>query len=136
MNWHHYVFCVGRKKFSVTKETRGQYTFIYGISEAYKTFLYAVSVKRKALDYLTYPLREFWEISLPHRPSSYRLKLIENAWERVTKRILTSTRKKLWSDSVVECDFEEFETVPVKPVVNKIVSGQDHGTGGVHERYR
>ncbi|GBO46897.1 hypothetical protein AVEN_191925-1 [Araneus ventricosus] len=30
--------------------------------------------------------------------------------------------KKLWPDSAVECDFEGFETVPVEPAVNEIVS--------------
>ncbi|GBM08339.1 hypothetical protein AVEN_108346-1 [Araneus ventricosus] len=39
-----------------------------------------------------------------------------------TKRTLTSAWKKLWPKSVVECDFEGFEPVPVKPVVNEVVS--------------
>ncbi|GBN09469.1 hypothetical protein AVEN_143097-1 [Araneus ventricosus] len=50
------------------------------------------------------------------------LKLIKNTWEAVTKRTLTSAWKKLWPESVVECDFEGFETVPVEPAVNEIVS--------------
>ncbi|GBL83142.1 hypothetical protein AVEN_54864-1 [Araneus ventricosus] len=53
--------------------------------------------------YQTYSQRKL-EISLPHG--------WENAWEGVTKRISTSAWKKFWSDSVVECDIEESETVP------------------------
>lgn len=47
--------------------------------------------------------------------------MIDKAWEEVTKRTLTSAWKKLWPESVVECGFEGFETVPVEPVVNEIV---------------
>ncbi|GBL81027.1 hypothetical protein AVEN_274093-1 [Araneus ventricosus] len=36
-------------------------------------------------------------------------KMIENAWEGVTKRALTSAWKKLWPESFVECDIEESE---------------------------
>ncbi|GBN81253.1 hypothetical protein AVEN_64565-1 [Araneus ventricosus] len=43
-------------------------------------------------------------------------------WEAVTKGTLTSAWKKLWPESVVECDFEGFETVLVKPLINEIVS--------------
>ncbi|GBN78124.1 hypothetical protein AVEN_128957-1 [Araneus ventricosus] len=39
------------------------------------------------------------------------LKIIENAWEGVTKRIFTPTWKKFWSESVIECDIEESESV-------------------------
>ncbi|PNF40924.1 hypothetical protein B7P43_G14973 [Cryptotermes secundus] len=48
--------------------------------------------------------------------------MIEKAWEGVIKRTLTSAWKKLWLESVIECDFEGFEMVPVEPVVNEIVS--------------
>ncbi|PNF32747.1 hypothetical protein B7P43_G11578 [Cryptotermes secundus] len=48
--------------------------------------------------------------------------MIDKAWEGVTKRTLTSAWKKLWLESVVECDFKGFEIVPVEPVVNEIVS--------------
>ncbi|GBL78699.1 hypothetical protein AVEN_65264-1 [Araneus ventricosus] len=48
------------------------------------------------------------KISLPHR---FLPKMIENAWEWVTKRTLTSAWKKLWSESVAECDIEVSETV-------------------------
>ncbi|GBM56105.1 hypothetical protein AVEN_43480-1 [Araneus ventricosus] len=47
--------------------------------------------------------------------------MIENTGEGVTKRILTSARNKLWTKNVVECDFEDFESLPVKLVVDKIV---------------
>ncbi|PNF34534.1 hypothetical protein B7P43_G10746 [Cryptotermes secundus] len=50
------------------------------------------------------------------------LKMIEKAWEGVTKRTLTSAWKKLWPESIVEHDFEGYEIAPVEPVVNKIVS--------------
>ncbi|PNF21866.1 hypothetical protein B7P43_G05279 [Cryptotermes secundus] len=64
-------------------------------------------------------LREFWKY---HFHIVACLKMIEKTWEGVTKRTLTSAWKKLWPDSVVECDFEGFEIVPVEPVVNEIVS--------------
>lgn len=64
-------------------------------------------------------LRDFWK---NHFHIVACLKMIEKAWEGVTKRTLTSAWKKLWPESVVECDFEGFETVPVEPVVNEIVS--------------
>ncbi|GBM08269.1 Tigger transposable element-derived protein 1 [Araneus ventricosus] len=64
-------------------------------------------------------LREFWKC---HFHIVACLKMIENAWEGVTKRTLTSAWKKLWPESVVECEFEEPETVPVDPVVYEIVS--------------
>ncbi|GBO26528.1 hypothetical protein AVEN_253957-1 [Araneus ventricosus] len=48
--------------------------------------------------------------------------MIENTREGVTKRTLTSVWKKLWPDRVVERDSEGFETVPVEPAVNEIVS--------------
>ncbi|GBN05021.1 hypothetical protein AVEN_164098-1 [Araneus ventricosus] len=49
-------------------------------------------------------------------------KMIENSWEGVTKRTLISAWKKLYPESVAECNFEGFETVPVDSVVNDIVS--------------
>ena len=48
--------------------------------------------------------------------------MIETAWEAVTKRTLISAWKNLWPDSVGECNFEGFETLPVESVVNEIVS--------------
>ncbi|GBN50912.1 hypothetical protein AVEN_49257-1 [Araneus ventricosus] len=57
------------------------------------------------------------------------LKMIENAWEEVTKRTLTSAWKKFWSESIVECDIEESETVPCGAYSQRdCVCGQ--GTGG------
>ncbi|PNF35334.1 hypothetical protein B7P43_G02588 [Cryptotermes secundus] len=64
-------------------------------------------------------LRVFWKY---HFHIVVCLKIIEKAWEGVTKRTLTSAWKKLWPESIVECDFEGFAVVPVEPVVNKIVS--------------
>ncbi|GBL79416.1 hypothetical protein AVEN_121593-1 [Araneus ventricosus] len=46
-----------------------------------------------------------------HKPP-YEIKMIENGL----------VIGKLWPKSVVEYDFEGFKTVPVEPVVNKIVS--------------
>ncbi|GBL74195.1 hypothetical protein AVEN_231072-1 [Araneus ventricosus] len=59
------------------------------------------------------------EISLPHRclPQDNR-KYVGS----VTKRTIISAWKSLWPETFVECDFEGFETVPVKPAVNEIVS--------------
>ncbi|PNF21897.1 hypothetical protein B7P43_G04399 [Cryptotermes secundus] len=62
-------------------------------------------------------LREFWKY---HFHIIACLKMIEKAWEGVTKRTLTSAWKKLWPESVVECDFEGSEIVPVELVVNEI----------------
>ena len=64
-------------------------------------------------------LREFWK---DHFHIVACLKMINKAWEGVTKRTLISAWKKLWLDSVVECDFEGFESVPVEPVVDETVS--------------
>ncbi|PNF27366.1 hypothetical protein B7P43_G01189 [Cryptotermes secundus] len=64
-------------------------------------------------------LREFWKY---HFHIVACLKVIEKVWEGDTKRTLTSAWKKLWLESIVECDFEGFEIVPVEPVVNEIVS--------------
>ncbi|GBO41452.1 hypothetical protein AVEN_115735-1 [Araneus ventricosus] len=69
------------------------------------------------------------EISLQHR--FLPQKMIENAWERVTKRALTCAWKKLWSESVVECDTEESETAPCGAYSQQdCVFGQDQGSGG------
>ncbi|GBN50002.1 hypothetical protein AVEN_109076-1, partial [Araneus ventricosus] len=38
------------------------------------------------------------------------------------RRTLTSAWKKLWPESVVECDFEGFETVTEEAAVNEIPS--------------
>ncbi|PNF20183.1 hypothetical protein B7P43_G16984 [Cryptotermes secundus] len=72
-------------------------------------------------------LTEFWKY---HFHIVACLKMIEKAWKRVTKRTLTSAWKKLWPESVVKCDFEGFEIVPVELVVNEIIFGRDHGAGG------
>ncbi|GBM84295.1 hypothetical protein AVEN_1900-1 [Araneus ventricosus] len=37
-------------------------------------------------------------------------------------RTLTSACKKLWPECAVECVFEEFQTVPVEPAINEMVS--------------
>ncbi|GBM62777.1 hypothetical protein AVEN_41506-1 [Araneus ventricosus] len=50
------------------------------------------------------------------------LKMIGNTREGATKRTLTSVWKKLWPESVRECGFEGFGSVPVEPEVNKIKS--------------
>ncbi|GBL86220.1 hypothetical protein AVEN_121578-1 [Araneus ventricosus] len=49
-------------------------------------------------------------------------KMIENTWEEVSKKTLTSAWKNLWKESIVECNFEGFETVLVEPAVSDIVS--------------
>ncbi|GBO17977.1 hypothetical protein AVEN_126599-1 [Araneus ventricosus] len=68
------------------------------------------------------------EISLP---LVCCLKMIENAWEEITKRTLTSAWKKLWLlDNVVECYIEESETVPCGAYSQRdCVFVQDQGTG-------
>ncbi|GBM41583.1 hypothetical protein AVEN_169181-1 [Araneus ventricosus] len=48
--------------------------------------------------------------------------MIKNTRKGVTKRLLTSSWKKLWSENFVECDFEGFVTFSVESVVNEIVS--------------
>ncbi|PNF38060.1 hypothetical protein B7P43_G00349 [Cryptotermes secundus] len=64
-------------------------------------------------------LRVFWKY---HFHIVACLKMTEKAWEGVTQSTLTSAWKTFWPESVVECDFEGFEIVPVEPVVNEIVS--------------
>ncbi|GBM20663.1 hypothetical protein AVEN_230246-1 [Araneus ventricosus] len=68
---------------------------------------------------INFTLREFWKY---HVHIVTCLKSIENAWEGVTKRTLTSAWKKFWTKIVVEYDFEESETAPEEAVVNEIVS--------------
>ncbi|PNF21961.1 hypothetical protein B7P43_G01794 [Cryptotermes secundus] len=60
-------------------------------------------------------LREFWKY---HFHIVACLKMIEKAWEET----LTSAWKKLWPQSVFECDFEGFQIVRVEPAVNEIMS--------------
>ena len=48
--------------------------------------------------------------------------MIEKAWEGVTKRNLISAWKKLWPESVAECEVAGFEEVFEDPVINEIVS--------------
>ena len=59
-------------------------------------------------------LREFWK---QHYNIVICVKLIDIAWQGVTKRTLNSAWRKLWPDVVLERDFEGFE-----PVEEEIVS--------------
>ncbi|GBN86202.1 hypothetical protein AVEN_269350-1 [Araneus ventricosus] len=62
------------------------------------------------------------------------LKMIENAWEGVTKRTLFFAWRKLWSEIVVECDIEESETVLCEVYSQRDrVFGQYQGTGVIVE---
>ncbi|GBM23922.1 hypothetical protein AVEN_52125-1 [Araneus ventricosus] len=55
----------------------------------------------------------------------------QNAWEGVTKRTLTFAWKKLWPESVIECDIEESETVRFGAYSQRdCVFGQYQGTRG------
>ncbi|GBL92145.1 hypothetical protein AVEN_91494-1 [Araneus ventricosus] len=63
-------------------------------------------------------LREFWK---HYFLTIVCLKMIGNMGG-VNKTTFTSTWNKLWLESIVECDFERFEAVSVKPVVKEIVS--------------
>ncbi|GBO30483.1 hypothetical protein AVEN_198974-1 [Araneus ventricosus] len=50
---------------------------------------------------------------------------------KVTETALTSDWKKLWPESIVECDLEGFVALHVEPVVNEIVSlAKINGTRG------
>ncbi|XP_064111358.1 tigger transposable element-derived protein 1-like [Macrobrachium nipponense] len=51
-------------------------------------------------------LREFWK---EHFNIAIGLKIIDIAWQGVTKRTLTSAWKKLWPENVAERNFEGFE---------------------------
>ncbi|XP_064093866.1 tigger transposable element-derived protein 1-like [Macrobrachium nipponense] len=65
-------------------------------------------------------LREFWK---DHFNIAIGLKIIDIAWQGVTKRTLTSTWKKLWPENVAERDFEGFEIEEEEePVEEEIVS--------------
>ena len=71
-------------------------------------------------------LREFWR---SHFNIVHCLKIIDQAWEGVTRRTLNSAWKKLWPDAVAPRDFEGFgpepasEPVPETDVnVDEIVS--------------
>ncbi|GBO02731.1 hypothetical protein AVEN_57555-1 [Araneus ventricosus] len=69
------------------------------------------------------------EISLPQRflPQNDR-----KCREGITKRTLTSARKKLWKESVVECDIGESETVTCGANSQRgCVFGRDRGAGGI-----
>ncbi|GBN05474.1 hypothetical protein AVEN_240465-1 [Araneus ventricosus] len=71
--------------------------------------------------------QRIYEISLPHRfqPQNDRND------RGVTKRTLTSAWKNLCSESVVEYDIEESETVPCGAYNQRVfVFGEDQETGG------
>ncbi|XP_064120810.1 tigger transposable element-derived protein 1-like [Macrobrachium nipponense] len=61
-------------------------------------------------------LREFWK---EHYNIVVCLRIIDSAWQEVTRRTLNSAWKKLWPDAVSERDFEGF--VP-QATVEEIVS--------------
>ncbi|CAL7938614.1 unnamed protein product [Xylocopa violacea] len=64
-------------------------------------------------------LREFWR---DHFHVVACLRIIDQAWEGVTKRTLNFAWKKIWPESFVERVFEGFETGSVDPIINDIVS--------------
>ncbi|XP_023665526.1 histone-lysine N-methyltransferase EHMT2 isoform X7 [Paramormyrops kingsleyae] len=64
-------------------------------------------------------LREFWK---NHFHIVNCLKIIDKAWDGVTKRTLNSAWRKLWSDCVLGHGFEGFAHEQEPPVVNEIVS--------------
>ncbi|XP_064083867.1 tigger transposable element-derived protein 1-like [Macrobrachium nipponense] len=68
-------------------------------------------------------LREFWK---EHFNIVHCLKIIDDAWQGVTRRTLNSAWKKLWPASIAERDFEGFNTPdPDEPepiVVDEIAS--------------
>ncbi|GBN95875.1 hypothetical protein AVEN_55696-1 [Araneus ventricosus] len=63
-------------------------------------------------------LREFWKY---HFHIATSLKVIEKKCVE-SQENLTSAWKTLWPKTVVECDFEESETVPEEAVVKEILS--------------
>ncbi|XP_070268928.1 tigger transposable element-derived protein 1 isoform X2 [Myotis yumanensis] len=78
-------------------------------------------------------LREFWK---DHYNIMICLRIIDMAWQGVTKRTLTSAWKKLWPEVVSETDFERLE--PEAAVVEEIVSlgksmGLDMDEGDINE---
>lgn len=64
-------------------------------------------------------LREFWK---NHFHIVDCLKIIDKAWDGVTKRTLNSAWRKLWSNCVLGHDFEGFSHEQKSPVVDEIVS--------------
>lgn len=64
-------------------------------------------------------LREFWKYHF-HIVTS--LKIIDKAWDGVTKKTLISAWKKLWPEILVESGFEAIESEPVESLDNEIVS--------------
>ena len=58
------------------------------------------------------------------------LKIIDKAWDGVTKRTLNSAWKKLWPDCILGHDLERLAHEQELLVVNETVLGEDHGTGG------
>ncbi|XP_014778247.1 tigger transposable element-derived protein 1-like [Octopus bimaculoides] len=78
-------------------------------------------------------LREFWK---DHYNIVICLRIIDMAWQGVTKRSLTSVWKKLWPEVVSETDFERLE--PEVAVVEDIISlgksmGLDIDEGDINE---
>ncbi|XP_039632281.1 tigger transposable element-derived protein 1-like [Polypterus senegalus] len=64
-------------------------------------------------------LREFWK---NHFHIVSCLKIIDKAWEGITKRTLNSAWRKLWPDCIFGQDSEGFAHEQEPPVVNEIVS--------------
>ena len=64
-------------------------------------------------------LREFWK---EHYNIVICLKIIDIAWQGVTRRTLNSAWKKLWPACVAERDFEGFDPHLEPPVLEEIVS--------------
>nr|XP_033807654.1 tigger transposable element-derived protein 1-like [Geotrypetes seraphini] len=64
-------------------------------------------------------LREFWK---NHFHIVHCLKIINKAWDGVTKKTLNSAWRKLWSDCVLDYDLEGFAQEQEPPIVNEIVS--------------
>ncbi|XP_068236905.1 tigger transposable element-derived protein 1-like [Palaemon carinicauda] len=72
-------------------------------------------------------LREFWR---NHFNIMHCLKIIDQAWEGLTRQTLNSAWKKLWADVVAPKDFEGFgpENEPVLAVEEDVE--EIHGSGG------
>lgn len=64
-------------------------------------------------------LKEFWK---DHFHIVGCLKIIETAWNGVTKRTLESSWKKLWPEHFAESTFEELDAVSTDPITNEIIS--------------
>ena len=64
-------------------------------------------------------LKEFWK---DHFHIVACLKLIDEAWNGVSKRCLIAAWRNLWPDCAPDRDFKGFESVPEPPVVEDIVS--------------